>query len=58
MNDGGDEWICEQNIEPFRDQLAAVRDERQRAIISGLLAQEERKLIRLRSTRRSGNRSR
>jgi len=47
---GDNEWIHLQNIERFRAGLAAARDEPQRKILTELLAQEEMKLNRLRST--------
>jgi len=38
-----DEWICRQNIEHFRQQLAITSDELQRVTLLKLLAAEEAK---------------
>lgn len=51
------EWIYQQNIERFRDRLAAASDERQRIIMTELLAQEQAKLNRLRATQQSRHRA-
>ena len=39
-----EEWICRQNIERWRSQLATVHDDRQRSILLTLLAEEQKKL--------------
>jgi hypothetical protein len=49
-------WVCRRNIARFREQLAATQDERQRAILSGLLATHEMELARLTSTPGTGSR--
>jgi hypothetical protein len=41
-----EDWICRQNIQRWRSQLATVRDERQRAVLIVLLAEEHEKLQR------------
>ena len=42
-----DLWLCRQNIERFRAQLAATSDYDQRAVLRTLLAEQEAKLSRL-----------
>jgi len=42
-----EEWICRQNIERWRNQLATVHDDRQRSILLTLLAEEQKKLDQL-----------
>lgn len=42
-------WICQKNIERFRSLHSAARDERERTMLSQLLAQEEAKLKQLES---------
>jgi len=39
-----EEWICRQNIERWRSQLATVHDEQQRSILLTLLAEEQKRL--------------
>lgn len=41
-----EDWICRQNIQRWRGQLATVRDERQREVLIVLLAEEHEKLRR------------
>jgi dsDNA-binding SOS-regulon protein len=41
-----EDWICRQNIERWRSQLATARDERQREVLVSLLAEEHEKLRR------------
>jgi dsDNA-binding SOS-regulon protein len=41
-----EDWICRQNIQRWRSQLAAARDERQREVLIVLLAEEHEKLRR------------
>jgi hypothetical protein len=44
------EWICHENIARLRRQLETTVDERQRATLLELLAEQEANLKRLRST--------
>jgi hypothetical protein len=41
-----EDWICRQNIQRWRSQLATTNDERQREILTILLAEEQEKLDR------------
>jgi hypothetical protein len=45
-----EEWLCRQNIERLRNQLATACDERQRRILSELLSEQEAKLRRITSS--------
>lgn len=41
-----EDWICRQNIQRWRTQLETARDERQREVLTTLLAEEREKLRR------------
>ena len=41
-----EDWICRQNIQRWRSQLATARDESQREVLIVLLAEEHEKLRR------------
>ena len=41
-----EDWICRQNIQRWRSQLETARDERQREVLTTLLAEEREKLRR------------
>jgi hypothetical protein len=52
MND----WICRQNIQRWRTQLTLAHDERQREVLTTLLAEENEKLRRsIEGARHSGD---
>ena len=42
-----EEWICQQNIERWNDQLKATDDERRRTILVEFIGKEREKLKRL-----------
>ena len=44
-----EDWICRQNIERWRSQLAAARDNGEREVLTTLLAEEHEKLKRFMS---------
>lgn len=43
------EWICRENIDNLRGQLARTRDDNQRDILSKLLGEELEKLAKLKA---------
>jgi hypothetical protein len=47
-----DEWLCRENVERLRRQLAAARDEQRRGMLSSLLAEQEARLDRIASIRK------
>jgi len=53
--DAMEEWICRQNIERWRSQLATVHDERQRSILLTLLAEEQKRLDQIVAPQASSN---
>jgi hypothetical protein len=49
------EWICHQNIEHFRNQLACAQDEPRRALLRALLREQETSLARLKKHANDGS---
>lgn len=52
-----EDWICRENVARFRKQLAVTQDERERAVLSALLAEHEARLKRLASAKTSDGRA-
>ena len=49
------EWICHQNIERFRNQLACAQDEPRRALLRALLREQETSLAQLKKHANDGS---